>query len=77
MNQTKPGIGNAPAHSIVAGTSLRALNATINAVLAAEAGGGFDLAGRKAKSLADEARAAFDLTAPSAADRMAARIRPN
>jgi hypothetical protein len=80
MNQTKPGIGCDPMHSIADRTGLRVLNATIDAVLAAEAAGDFDWAARKAMSLAGEARAAFgavDHAAPSAADRMTAGTRPN
>ena len=51
MDQTKPSICRDAPHSLLDRTGIRALNAMIDAVSAAEAGGGFDSYQSKARDL--------------------------
>jgi len=67
MNHRKAATTRRGTHSIAEGTGLQALNAAIEAVLAAEAGHGFAVAAEQVKSLADHAKMARQAIDPTAA----------
>ncbi len=66
MQHPKALYGACAADAVAANANLRALNAAIDAILAAEAGHGFALAANTAKALAGEARAAIRMIDPAA-----------